>query len=82
MLDTKKKKKNQITGFCETSKVVKICVHFGYLGTLLYFSWVGGGGGLNFIGFFCSFRNTGSGTMSGGLGLMLLELCFIRNELM
>ena len=44
MLDTKKKKKkNQITGFCETSKVVKICVHFGYLGTLLYFLGWGGG---------------------------------------
>lgn len=57
MLDTeKKKKKPQITDFCETSNV-----HFGYLGTLLYFLGGGGVGGLDFIGLFCNFHNTGSG---------------------
>lgn len=28
--------KNHIEGVCETSKVVKISLHFGYLGTCLF----------------------------------------------
>ena len=41
----KKKKKNQITGFCETSKVVKICVHFVDIWEPCFISWVGWWGG-------------------------------------
>ena len=57
--------KDQIEGVCETSKVVKISLHFGYLGTCLFF-WGGGvgrerRGGLHVIGLFYSFHNTCSG---------------------
>ena len=54
--------KNHIEGVCETSKVVKISLHFGYLGTCL-FVWGKrrGGMGLHVIGLFYSFHNTGSG---------------------
>ena len=56
----KKKKKPNNWFFLNLQSSENLCT-FWIFGNIALFLGLGGGGGLNFIGFFCSFHNTGSG---------------------